>query len=183
MTRPFAIATGVAATLGGAMRIAAIFTTHAFAARTLSYFYCAIDVFLMLGLTGWYVSRAGKLGGAGLAGFVVAAAAILTIRSTNLFGAQTYVLGSALLLVGLGIMNLPTLLRRDGSIVAPALWLASLACGIAAAALASMAALAALLFGLGFVIAGVEILRRHEYAQGAQSAQTAISTVTWLRSA
>jgi hypothetical protein len=162
MTRPFLVAAGAAAVSGGALRIAAMLTTHAFTAQTLSYFYYAVDVFLMLGLTGWYVSRAGKLGAAGLTGFVVSTAAILMIRSTNLFGTQTYVLGSGLLLGGLAIMNLPTLLRRDGSIVAPALWVASLACGIAAAAFASagsLTGLAALLFGLGFVIAGVELIR------------------------
>lgn len=159
MTRPFLVAAGAAAMLGGALRIVAMLTTHAFTAQTLSCFYYAIDVLLMLGLTGWYVSRAGKLGASGLIGFVVSTAAILMIRSTNLFGTQTYVLGSALLLGGLGIMNLPTLLRRDGSIVAPALWVASLASGIVAAAFASLTALAALLFGLGFVTAGVELIR------------------------
>jgi hypothetical protein len=162
MMRPFLVAAGVAAVLGGALRIVAMLTTHAFTAQTLSYFYYAIDVFLMLGLTGWYVSRAGKLGAAGLIGFIVSAAAVLMIRSTNLFGAQTYVLGSGLLLAGLGIMNLPTLLRRDGSIVAPALWVASLACGIVATAFGSLTALAALLFGLGFVTAGVQLLRIRE---------------------
>jgi hypothetical protein len=165
MMRPFTIGTGAAAILGGALRIAAIFTTAAFAAQTLSYFYYAIDVLLMLGLIGWYVSRAGKLGSAGLVGFIVSTAAILMIRSADLFGAQTYALGSALLLVGLGIMNLPTLLRRDGSMAAPALWMASLACGIAVAVLVSPswpAALAALLFGSGFVTAGVELLRIRE---------------------
>ena len=163
--RPFMIAAGVAAATGGTLRIAAIFTVEAFPAQTLLYLYYAIDVFLMLGLAGWYVSRAGKLGQAGLAGFIVATAAILTIRSGSLFGAQTYALGSALLLGGLAIMNLPTFLRRDGSIVAPALWLASLACGIGAVAFASpvlLTALAALLFGLGFAMAGVELLRIRE---------------------
>jgi hypothetical protein len=165
MTRLLRIATGTAAAAGGTLRIAVIFTTTAFDAKTLSYVYYAIDVLLILGLTGWYVSRARKLGGAGLTGFIVSAAAILMIRSTYLFGAQTYVLGSALLLAGLAIMNLPTLLRRDGSMLAPALWLGSLTCGIVAVALASPALLtapAALLFGLGFVTAGVDLLRSRE---------------------
>ena len=170
MTRPFTIAAGAAATMGGTLRIVAIFTTDAFTAQTLSYLYYTIDVFLMLGLIGWYVSRADKLGSAGLAGFIVAAAAILMIRSANLFGEQNYLIGSAMLATGLVIMNAPTLLRRDGRVLVPALWLVSLASGVVSFAFKPVAphfgALAGLtaivLFGSGFVMAGAELLRIRE---------------------
>jgi hypothetical protein len=170
MTRPLLIAAGAAAAMGGTLRIAAIFTIDAFMMQTLMYLYYLIDIFLMLGLVGWYVSRAGRLGVAGLAGFIVATAAILMIRSPNLFGEQNYRLGSAMLAVGLAIMNAPTLLRRDGPVLAPSLWLASLACGIVSfafkpvapyfGAFASLAAM--VLFGSGFVMAGADLLRIRE---------------------
>ncbi len=153
--RPFIVAAGICAVLGGTLRIVAMFGMGSSAA----YLYYVIDVFLMLGLIGWYVSRAEKLGEAGMFGFAVATIAILMIRSIDLFGKQNYGLGAALLVIGLAIMNLPALLRRDGPQLAPALWLASLVCGIAAFAFLPLVYLAALLFGTAFVAAGVELLR------------------------
>jgi hypothetical protein len=158
------IATGAAAVMGGTLRILAIFTAQAFTPQTLAYFYCLIDIFLLLGLVGWYVSRAGKLGGAGLLGFVAATTGILVIRTAGLFGGYSYTLGSALLVAGLAVMNARTLLRRDGPLLAPVQWLASLTCGIASFALGPhagpLAGLAAIvLFGSGFVAAGGELLR------------------------
>jgi hypothetical protein len=172
MTRhpPFMIAAGATAAMGGSLRIVAMFTVGTFTMQTLIYLYYLIDIFLMLGLVGWYVSRASKLGNAGLAGFIVATAAILMIRSPNLFGQQNYLLGSAMLAAGLAIMNAPTLLRRDGTLLVPTLWLASLACGAISFACNLMAlrlravvdSAAIVLFGSGFVMAGAELLRIRE---------------------
>jgi hypothetical protein len=88
--RPFMLAAGIAALTGGVLRIIAIFTTGTFAPQTLAWFYFLIDVLLMLGLVGWYVPRADRLGGIGLIGFVTAAGAILLIRSAGLLGADTF---------------------------------------------------------------------------------------------
>jgi hypothetical protein len=68
--------------------------------------------------------------------------------------------GAALLLAGLLVMNLLTLFRRDGTILPVMLWLASLVVA-AMAFLASgpLAAVAGVLFGLGFIAAGIELWR------------------------
>lgn len=163
MTRypPFMLAAATAAILGGTLRIATMLPLGV--ATALPYLYYVTDIFLMLGLVGWYVSRADRLGAAGLLGFMVATVAILMIRSIDLFGARNYAVGAALLLAGLSLMNVPTLQRRDGAILAPALWLASLACGIAATGLAPIAValvqIAAVLFAAGFIAAGIELFQ------------------------
>lgn len=155
-------AAGAAAVMGGTLRIANIFISwlvlnHAM----LSYLYFLTDVFLLFGLTGWYLSRASRLGVSGLAGFTLSVVSILMIRNGELFG---YFLGAGLLLVGLAVMNLPTLLRRDGSIGAPASWLTALAAAlvyrVAALPAGAIFGIAAqVLFGMGFILAGAELLR------------------------
>jgi hypothetical protein len=158
--RPFTIVAGAAAVTGGALRIVAIFTTGTFAPQTLAWFYFLIDVLLTLGLVGWYVPRADRLGGVGLTGFVTAAGAILLIRSAGLLGANTYQAGATLLAVGLAVMSAAALWRRDKPVLAPMLWLLCLASGIAALAFRPVAMAAFVLFGLGYVAAGVELLRK-----------------------
>ncbi len=158
--RPFMLAAGVAALTGGALRIIAIFTTGAFAPQTLAWFYFLIDVLLMLGLMGWYVPRADRLGGIGLIGFVTAASAILLIRSAGLLGADTYQTGATLLAAGLAVMSAAALWRRDKPLLAPILWLLCLTGGIAALAFKPVAMVAFVLFGLGYIAAGEELLRK-----------------------
>jgi len=157
--RPFRLVAGVAALTGGALRIIAIFTTGTFAPQTLAWFYFLIDVLLMLGLVGWYVPRADRLGSIGLIGFVTAASAILLIRSAGLLGADTYQAGAALLATGVAVMSAAALLRRDKPLLAPILWLLCLTCGIAALAFKPVAIAAFVLFGFGYVAAGIELLR------------------------
>ena len=157
--RPFTIVAGIAAMTGGALRIIAIFTTGTFAPQTLAWFYFLIDVLLMLGLVGWYVPRADRLGGIGLTGFVTAAGAILLIRSAGLLGADTYRAGATLLATGLAVMSGAALWRRDKPLLAPILWLLCLTSGIAALAFRPVAMAAFVLFGLGYIAAGVELLR------------------------
>lgn len=150
----------LAAIMGGALRIVDSFTGAVFSAHTLDWFYFATDVFLMLGLIGWYVSRFEMLGMAGAVGFAVAVTAILIIRSAFLFGPQGYMLGAALLLAGLIVMHLPSLLRREGPMLAPLLWLASaVIAAVAYFASGPMAVIAGVLFGLGFIAAGWSLWR------------------------
>ena len=157
-SRPFLVLTGAAAAMGGTARIAAIFTTPIAAPQTLAWFYFAIDVLLMLGLAGWYVLRAERLGHAGLIGFVIALSAILLIRSADQLGA-TYRTGASMLAVGLAVMSAAALLRGDKPLLAPTLWLLCLVSGVVAFAFAPAATAAFVLFGLGYVAAGVELLR------------------------
>ncbi len=157
--RAFALPSGAAAVAGGVLRIAAIFTAVAFAPQTLAWFYFSIDVLLMLGLAGWYTSRGERLGTAGLLGFVVSLSAILLIRSNGLLGTDTYQTGATLLAMGLAVMSAAALIRHDKPVLAPILWLLCFAAGIAALAVKPVAIAAFVLFGVGYIAAGAELLR------------------------
>ena len=151
---------GVAAIAGGALRIANTLTTHMLDAHALDLTYLATDVFLLLGLTGWYASRAEWLGMSGVVGIVAAVVGLLVIRSAGLFPGYGYPMGATALLAGLVIMSVPTLARRDGSIVAPGLWLLSFLCAMASIAIPPLAIASAVLFGAGFICAGLQLMRR-----------------------
>jgi hypothetical protein len=150
---------GIAAVLGGGLRLAEPLLKRVLEGQQLQLAYFAIDVFLLLGLIGWYGWRADKLGIAGVIGFVAGVFGILIIRSANLFAPQGYVIGATALLLGLAVMNVPTLMRRDGPICPPLLWLAAFVCGMASLAFAPLAIAAGVLFGLGYIFAGVALLR------------------------
>jgi hypothetical protein len=163
MTRRLARIGGISAIVAGLLRIWSVFLPGA--QETLWF---ATDAFFLFGLTAWYLTRADRLGIAGVLGFAAAATGILVIRSASMFGPQGYAIGSAVFVVGLIVMNAPTLIRRDGPYVAPLLWVVSLPLGLSPWKQAGFIA-----FALGFVWAGIGLLRAQ-----VQSAQTSISTVT-----
>ena len=151
---------GIAAIAGGVLRIANTFPVHLLGAETLGFVYLFTDVFLLFGLMGWYLSRPDKLGAAGIAGFVVAVVGILIVRSAYLFPGYGYLIGAMTLLVGLVIMNAPTLLRSDGGLLPPVLWLLSFVSAMTSLAFAPLAVVSAILFGAGLICAGIHLLRR-----------------------
>ena len=171
--RAFLRISAIAAILGGAVRIADSFTADVLSPTTLALLYSATDVLLLAGIAGLWMKRRAGLGIAGTIGLAVFVAGILMIRASA-FGAGSYQTGATVALIGLAIYSVEILFRRLGA--APLLWLGALALGIAgttAIAPAVLTALAGVAFGLGFVVAGFDIL------YGApQSAQTATSTVT-----
>ncbi len=150
---------GLAAIAGGALRAGEPLLKTALASGTLSLVYFSIDVFLLIGLMGWYAWRAEKLGITGLVGFASGIVGVLIIRSTNLFGAQGYVIGATHLLLGLVVMNARALIRRDGPICPPLLWLIAFLCGLASLSYAPLALIAGTVFGVGYIFAGVSLLR------------------------
>lgn len=164
-------ASGASAILGGVLRIADSFTV--LPQSTFALLYLVTDAFLLAGVAGLWVRRRARIGLAGTVGLAVFVAGIAMVRASAL-GVGSYRTGATVALLGLAIYALETLFR--GAPWAPAAWLGSLAFGIAGTAgfaPSTMTALAGVLFGLGFVAAGIETL------YGApQSAHTATSTVT-----
>ena len=164
-------ASGVSAIAGGALRIADSFADLPPAALAL--LYLATDVFLLAGIAGFWIGRLGRIGIVGRIGLAVFVAGILMVRASA-FGLGAYQTGATVALLGLAIHSVEALFR--GPLWAPIAWLGALAAGIAGAAgfaSTAMTAFAGVLFGLGFIAAGIETL----YGVP-QSAQTATSTVT-----
>lgn len=154
---------GVAAIAGGLLRIAASFPLTQDEVM-LQWLYAGIDVLLLMGLVGIYLQRAERLGFLGLASFGVAVAALSFIGGPDAdpFGFSTYEQGAAALAIALVGLSMAWV-RGGEKPVWPALaWFASV---VAVGLLATIQPLAAyglpaagVLFGLGFVLAGLPLI-------------------------
>jgi hypothetical protein len=155
---------GAAAIAGGALRIAAAFPITSDAV-TLEWLYTTVDVLLLFGLMGIYLARAERLGFLGLASFAVAVAALSFIGGPDAdpFGFNTYEQGAYALAIAMVGLSLAWLRVGERPIGPPLCWFGS---AIAAGVLALVPALSAyefmaagILFGLGFALAGIPLLR------------------------
>ncbi len=156
-------ALGIAAIVGGLLRVADSFTTQALPAGLLAALYFTTDIFLLLGIAGIYLSRRSTTGMAGTIGAAIFTLGIVLVRVSafGVLGSSGYQLGAAVALLGLAILSGETLLRRHGGTMSALLWLLSFALGILGAAGIAPATLmpgAGVAFGAGFVGAGLEIL-------------------------
>jgi hypothetical protein len=155
---------GVAAIAGGALRVVDAFAT---AWPQVALLYLVTDVLLLAGATGLWLARRATLGLAGMIGLGVFAIGIVMVR-VSAFGIGAYQTGATVALLGLAVYATETLVTRRGWLWAPLAWLAALAAGLAGSSVP-----AGVLFGIGFIAAGLEAV----YGVP-QSAQTATSTVT-----
>ncbi len=155
---------GLAALLAGAGRILAAFpwTSEALLREAL---YDAIDVLLLFGVMGVYFSRKDQLGALGFASFAVAIAALSFIGGPDAdpFGFSTYQQGAYALAIAMVGMSLAYWRAKQTPLLAPACWFLSV---IAAGVLRMLPApmpdygftAAGILFGLGFVFAGLDLI-------------------------
>jgi len=155
---------GFCAIVGGALRIASAFIPWTPDVAWLEALYFAIDTSLLFGLMGAYFAHRVRLGVLGLVTFAIAATGIASIvgPDTTAFGIDTYQAGVAVISVGLSLLGVVMLFRRAGRPIAPLCWVASTAAGVGGGAIghADLGFLAGgLLFGLGFVAAGLDLLR------------------------
>ena len=171
-------AAGAAALAGGLLRIMATFPLPTDAA-SLEWLYAAIDVLLLFGVIGIYLSRAPRLGYLGFASFVVAVAALSFIGGpdSDPFGFSTYQEGATTLAIAMVGLSIAWLRASERPFAAPIAWFGSI---IAAGVLGMLPqplpnyglAAAGVLFGAGFVIAGLELLQNGS-ARGASRADAA----------
>lgn len=150
------------AILGGLLRIAAVFIPWSPDSPPLEALYLAIDLALLFGLMGVYLAHHRRLGVPGLAGFAIASAGLVLIARPDQvkFGFDSYYMGVLIIAIGLALLSLDLLYRR-AMVLAPGCWLASIAAGAAGAASGySKEGLVAagVLFGLGFVSAGLAVV-------------------------
>ena len=147
-----------AAIAGGLLRIADSFTMGVLSPAVLAVLYAVTDGLLLAGVAALWWTRRATIGWTGRIGLGVFVLGILAIRAAA-FGLGSYPLGATAALLGVAVYALEALTR--GARLAPLAWLLALAAGIAGAAgvaPAGMTALAGVLFGLGFVAAGVATL-------------------------
>ena len=159
-TAPLLRLSGWAAVAGGALRIADTFTT-ALPASTLAVLYLVTDVLLLTGIAGVWIRQRRELGLIGNISLAVFVVGILMIRASA-FGVLGYQPGAAVALIGMSLYSVDALVKRSTPVWAPLLWLLALAAGIASVAgyqPVTMFAVAGVSFGLGFVAAGVTVLR------------------------
>lgn len=155
---------GVAAIAGGLLRI---FSAVAQIGDqvTLEWLYTAIDVLLLFGLIGIYLSRTERLGFLGLASFGVAVASLSFIGGpdADVFGFSTYEQGAAALAIAMVGLSIAWLQRGEQPLWAPACWFGSVICVGMLNFIPAMSqygfTVAGILFGLGFALAGWTLVR------------------------
>jgi hypothetical protein len=152
---------GILALLGGVARIAGALIPYA-EQVWLVWLYLITDALLLFGLMGVYFAYRGQIGWFGLLGFAVAELGIASIvgPDTIINGYETYQLGVAVITVGLTLFSIQLLIKRTPWL-APALWLSStfVGIGLGVAAQIDLGFFAGgILYGLGFVAAGVSLV-------------------------
>lgn len=162
MTYRILLYTGaLAAIVGGMPRVISSFIPYSDGVLELELLYGLIDLSLLVGLVTVYLRLAERLGWLGLVSFLVAMAGLASIVGPDriLWGVDLYRLGAAILLVGLAGLSVAMLWA--GVMKSAALyWLAALVTGIMASLSESSFAVAVsgMLFGIGFVSAGVAVI-------------------------
>ncbi|MFO0204302.1 MAG: hypothetical protein ACK528_14365 [Alphaproteobacteria bacterium] len=149
---------GAAAIAGGALRIFSAFALLTDPIQQ-QWLWVIVDIFVTLGLIGIYVSRAEKLGFLGLASFIVGMAALSFMGGPDAdpFGFSTYEQGAMTLVIALIGLSLAWVRAGERPLAAPICWFASaLAAGLPDYGFL----IAGILFGAGFVFAGLSLLRR-----------------------
>jgi len=155
---------GGAAVLGGVLRIVSAFVPWEQNLAWLEAFYFVIDVALLFGLMGVYFAERARLGFAGFAAFALAETGIGSIVGPDgmAFGLDVYQLGVFAISIGLAILGMVMLVTRAGSALAASCWILSLVVGLAATFANQPEAgfvAGGILFGVGFVVAGVALVR------------------------
>lgn len=155
-----------AAILGGALRIAASFNPLADPVAA-EWLYTAIDVLLLFAIIAIYLDRFEQLGFLGLASFGVAVAALSFIGGpdADVFGFSTYEQGAAALAIAMVGFSIAWVRAGERPWGPPGSWFGSVIAvgvfGMLPAPMPDYGFMAAgVLFGLGFVFAGLALLSR-----------------------
>ena len=158
----------LAAILGGIARGVDSFAFEFMDYRDSAILFLATDIALMLSLFGIYGLIAGKAGWLGLGGFVIAFVGFVMVRSAG-DNIDSYVQGATVVAIGMAIFGVAILVARAMSPIAPVLWIVALAAGVFAYFIESdwIFEFAGVAFGLGFVVAGIELFRRAGAAEAA----------------
>ncbi len=149
---------GASAIAGGLMRMTASFVPWSPGADWLEGFYFAIDVALLFGLMGIYLADRGRLGVFGFIAFAIAetGTALIVGPDAREHGIDFYQVGALVILIGLSLLGIVMLMRRAGSAIVAASWLAAAVLSVGGALSQNELGVVAggVSFGAGFAIAG-----------------------------
>jgi hypothetical protein len=161
---------GLASILAGAGRVVAAFPWSS-NATTREALYDGIDALLLFAVMGIYFARKDQLGVLGFASFVVAIASLSFIGGPDAdpFGFSTYMQGAYALAIAMVGLSLAWWRAGQRPVWAPLCWFGSV---IAVGVLRMLPAplpdygftVAGILFGLGFVLAGVDLISTKQRA-------------------
>jgi hypothetical protein len=160
---------GIAAIAGGVARIAVSFAIITDAVQ-LEWLYTAIDILLLFGIIGIYLQRAERLGFLGLSAFVIAVAALSFIGGPDAdpFGFSTYEQGATTLAIALIGLSIAWVRVGERPLAAPLCWFLSVIAvgvlGLLPATASYGLTAAGVLFGAGFVFAGLALTRNDAVA-------------------
>jgi hypothetical protein len=148
---------------GGLLRVINAFTMGVLSAQMLQISYAMTDLLMLIGLAGILLTWRGELQRLGYIGAGIAALGLVIIRGTGFtsIAMQGTMIGAGVAVIGVAILGADMLWRRIGSWLAPVFWILSFVLAIWGALGGQMAlqTLAGILFGAGFVFAGIDVLR------------------------
>lgn len=152
---------GAAAILAGVLRGVDAFAFKFLAMGESDPLFLVTDIALLFALIGIYARVSRAAGWAGLAGFAAALVGILLVRSAGGI-IDAYIIGAAVVAVGVAVLGAAILQTRAFPPVGPILWIVALAAAVPVYWLESdwLFEAAGVAFGLGFIAAGVELIRR-----------------------
>ncbi|HRE60443.1 MAG TPA: hypothetical protein PL096_04965 [Micropepsaceae bacterium] len=154
---------GIAALIAGTLRVAAAWQTGLQGLIEPELLYFIIDAGFLFGTVALYMRHADALGIAGLAGFVPALFGVALILGPDvpLMGYDLYATGSTLFAAGMALLAAVSLFNRT-EFGGAHFFLGAFALGVAAQFVPGVPyhyEVAGTLFGLGFVMAGVQLVR------------------------
>lgn len=148
---------------GGALRVASSFLGETSGSPGPELLYLVIDLGLLFAIPGVYLSRHSELGVAGLIGFVLALCGAASIVGPDgaLLGIDMYRLGGGALMLGLAVLAVAQLRLGPSRICSSIGWLMAVLLLIGAVATPAgwLFTLMGVLFGLAFVVSGLELVR------------------------
>ena len=144
----------LAAILAGILRAIASFVPAGRSSINIELLYFSIDLFLLLGLIGFYAVQYEKVGAVGFMGFLLAVIGIITIRSQYAMPSiQLYPLGALTFLAGLNLLTIYSTLAKQLPKWVTAILLLSTVSGFAAFAFQNNPLpfiVSGILFGISF---------------------------------
>lgn len=153
---------GAAAMVGGSLRVLLSFIPYREETVWLEALYALVDICLLVGLTAIYLKRAERLGGLGLAAFILSGAGLASIvgPDTIMFGVNFYEVGALLTIAGVVLLSIQ-LLRHQILQWVSSLWIMSFGLSVATVSV-SLPVLfigAGISFGVAFTLAGFDLVQ------------------------